>query len=126
MPCPRQLINPTALTPEASVPISQELSVVNGATDFPCERSSVGSFEKVSDGVKAVKEFKQPCNRVAGFGQLVGESRLWDRTVSRLTLGVSSLGCSFRGKTEQLSLQSRTAGRFISGECRGWQVNAHL
>ncbi|EMP23683.1 Olfactory receptor 6Y1 [Chelonia mydas] len=64
------------LIKKVSVPNRQKFSVVNGSTDFPFERSSVVSFEKVSDGVKAVKKVEQPFNQVAVFGQLVGETRL--------------------------------------------------
>ncbi|XP_074976859.1 uncharacterized protein LOC142069484 [Caretta caretta] len=64
------------LIQKVSVPNSQKFSVVNGSTDFPVEGSSVDSFEKVSDGVKAVKKVKQSYNQVAVFGQLVGETKL--------------------------------------------------
>nr|XP_048693061.1 uncharacterized protein LOC125630890 [Caretta caretta]XP_048693062.1 uncharacterized protein LOC125630890 [Caretta caretta]XP_048693063.1 uncharacterized protein LOC125630890 [Caretta caretta] len=61
------------LIKKVSVPNSPKFSVVNGSTDCPVERSSVDSFEKVSDEVKAVKKVKQSENQVAVFGQLVGE-----------------------------------------------------
>ncbi|XP_065444270.1 uncharacterized protein LOC135982270 [Chrysemys picta bellii] len=67
------------LIKEVSVPSSQKLSVVKGSTNFPCKRSSVGSFEKVSEEVKVVKGLRHPYNQVAVWGQLVGETMVLEQ-----------------------------------------------
>lgn len=48
------------------------------------ERSSLDSFEKVSDGVKIVREVEQPYNdQVNVFDQLVGETMLLEQECLR-------------------------------------------
>ncbi|XP_074924900.1 uncharacterized protein LOC142047209 [Chelonoidis abingdonii] len=92
------------LIKEVLVPNSQKFSVVNGSTDFPVEKSSGGSFEKVSNRVEAVTKVKQPCNQVAVCvrGQLVGKTMLLKQKCLHASVCVNANYLTSREKKDLL------------------------